>query len=96
MPLDENPPGAVYFVSDSGDRYRVYDTMFSGGKHTRVPLTDRRAKYRVFVPATGTRRVYLFKPGENRELAEELVAQQLRESEWSATRRFDPSKRTPW
>jgi hypothetical protein len=89
--IDHASSGAVYFLDESGERWRIHDTLYTGGKHRRVTLSERRAKCPAFVRPNGERRLYLFKKDDDHSLTQELVAKQFRGSEWAANERFDSS-----
>ncbi|GAC1656064.1 MAG: hypothetical protein NVS4B3_21440 [Gemmatimonadaceae bacterium] len=75
---------AVYFVTGTGDVWRVYDVV-SGYPHTERGRTkslkppNARAQMRRFVAADGRLRVYEFEAGEVRELIPDRLEDQLRD-----------------
>lgn len=75
---------AVYFTSESGLRYRVYDVTYLK-RHVQRPIGDPKATSRLFVPAAGAKRSYKFRPGDSRVLNDELLEQQLRAADYLPT-----------
>lgn len=80
----------AYYTSDAGERLRVYDCAFGPPHcppHRRcvMPLEDRRANHRYFVPELGVPRVYRFAKNESRELTAGRIAEQVRAAGFVAT-----------
>jgi hypothetical protein len=86
---------SVYFTCVAGTKYRVYDTVFAGGKHEQRPVGDPAATARIFVPNGGMKRSYTFKRGDARILANETLEKQLRAAEYLPSEIPDTSQLTP-
>lgn len=67
-PSIERQGAAMYLTDDTGERWRVHDAHFSGGRPHRVPLGFPRAHIRHFVNAQGERRAYTFVKDRRRDL----------------------------
>jgi hypothetical protein len=89
---------AVYFTDEAGQRYRVYDTTFTKGKHRQHPIGDPTATDRIFVPPVKEEmlRSYRFKKGESRVLEARVLARQLRDSEYAPREKPDVTHLKPW
>jgi len=87
-----SPDSPLYFVDPDGERWRVHDAHFTGGRPHRVPLGDPRANTRYFVNAQGERRAYTFPRQASRALTVDKLGEQFRNSGYVAAR-FDPGTR---
>jgi len=86
----------AYYVTRSGETWRVYDTRFERGRHVIVPLGSAQASARVFVPRSGSpKRSYTFRAGDRRVLDPEELRRQLRDAAYVG-KAVDTSDRTPW
>lgn len=89
-------PSATYYETPSGDRWRVHDCVFEGGRFRRVELESREATRRVFVAATGVRKVYQRAHRERFKLTPCACERQLQEAEYlPMTGAFNSAERTP-
>jgi len=76
-------PTAVYFVAATGDRWRIHDCRMEGGRLVRFPTPGAEAaEYRVFVAATGVKKLYRRTKGELWRLTEAQLDRQLLASEF--------------
>jgi hypothetical protein len=82
--------GRWYFVAEDAVAWRLTDTLYERRRHREVNLGSAEARYRVFIAADKTRRLYEFQPGDLRRLDEDTVARQLRESKFLPTSKVDP------
>ena len=87
----------VYFIDADGERFRVYDTTFSGGKFHQRPIGDPTATARVFVPRSRSlpRRTYTFKRSDSRVLEDQALERQLRESAYVPRQALTPGGERP-
>jgi hypothetical protein len=85
----------VFYQAPDGAWYHVYDRRRRDGKWTAEVPPLRAAVSRVFVPASGPKRLYKFGPGEIHELTEAHLERQLRQAEYLHTSRFDAAARQP-
>lgn len=76
MPNSASDP--VYFTDAAGVRYRVFDAAMSDGKTVVANPPAPWAKFRIFRPAEGHRRLYYFQPGETRAPDGAELERQLR------------------
>lgn len=86
----------VYFVDDSGQRWRVWDYTYGPptnppGRRTvrRPPMPD--ATYRAFVSPDGVERLYEFQRGEDHALTVGHLKRQLRQAGYASGVTFDPA-----
>lgn len=68
---------SVYFTTPDGIRYRVLDAIMREGKMVVANPPPSWARFRVFRPEAGQRRLYYFKPGESRAPEPALLELQL-------------------
>lgn len=89
---------AVYFTDETGQRYRVYDTTFTKGKHRQHALGDPTATDRIFVPPMKEEmlRSYRFKNGESRLLEARVLSRQLRDAEYAPRDKPGVAHLKPW
>jgi hypothetical protein len=76
----------VYVTDAAGIRYRVFDAIMRDGKMVVANPPTAWAKFRVFRPEQGQRRLYYFKPGESRAPEPALLEQQLQRAEYLPSR----------
>lgn len=89
-------PRAVYYVHSTGDRWRVHDCVVEGGRVKRVGLPGaERATCRVFVAATGVKKLYRRLPREIWEATPAHLNRQLASAEFLATAAFRPELTSP-
>lgn len=82
----------VRFTDEHDIVWTVWDASFSEHKNHRKAHGDQAASTRVFVNSAGVRRIYRFKKGETRVLAESELDRQLSSAEYAHTGKpFDPS-----
>lgn len=74
----------LYHTSD-GVVYRVLDCTLRDFKRTCANPPAAWATTRIFRPAEGYRRLYVFIKGEDREPSPEALARQLRSAEYMPT-----------
>ena len=95
-PFVESRGDAHYLVDDAGQRWRVHDAHFSGGKPHRVSLSDAKANTRYFVAADGTKKAYTFGKDHRRDVSVVTLGDQLRGAGYVGTLRpFDARSRDP-
>lgn len=88
-------PKAIYYIASTGDRWRVHDCVVRAGKPVRIGLPDSDgATCRVFVAATGVKKLYLRQRGEIWRCTPAQLDRQLMASEFLATTAFVPEQRT--
>lgn len=93
-PTLERCGDALYLSDDTGQRWRVHDAHFTGGRPHRVPLGDPRANTRYFIAQDGTRRAFTFGRQAQRGLTLDVLAEQLRGAGFVG-QPFDATPRTP-
>lgn len=90
MPNSASEP--VYFTDTAGVRYRVFDGTMKDGKTVVANPPAPWAKFRIFRPAEGSRRLYYFQPGEPRAPDGAELERQLRRAEYlPATATHEPA-----
>ena len=75
----------VYFTDAAGVRYRVFDAVMRAGETIVANPPASWAKFRIFRPAEGSRRLYYFQPGEPRAPDAAELERQLRRAEFLPT-----------
>jgi hypothetical protein len=83
----------AYFIDRDGTRWRVYDLVDGDGRVQVHRPPYRVATSRVFVTASGERRLYRFNDGDTRALSVAALDRQLRAA---AVTRAAPPKRPGW
>jgi hypothetical protein len=79
--LEQESAGVWFYVeAPSGRCWRIYDVAVAGSRREVLELGDARAIARIFVPASGSRRMYRFKPRERHELSSAYVERQWHEA----------------
>lgn len=79
----------VYLAASDGVRYRVFDATMRQGKMAIANPPAAWAKFRVFRPAEGMRRLYYFQPGESRAPEPALLEQQLQRAEYLPAQKYE-------
>jgi hypothetical protein len=88
---------ATYYVAPNGDRWRIHDCVYEGGKYRRVTLESSEATFRVFVgpPESGVRKLYRRQRRERFVLSPAACERQLQQSEYlGSTGAFNSAERT--
>lgn len=76
VPQLERDGEVSYFVDATGERFRVYDVLFTRGRKRIMPLESSQANHRYFVAPDGVTKAYRFEKAEPRALEPaRLVAQ---------------------
>lgn len=78
-------PESIYVTDSAGVRYRVLDGIMRDGVMVVANPPAAWARFRVFRPAEGQRRLYYLKPGESKALEPALLEQQLHRAEYLPT-----------
>lgn len=90
-----DPPRLYYHTAQGESVWRVYDCVFEAGRLQSVGMPPKdRATRRVFVAATGVRKVYRRLPGEVWRATPSSFDRQLLAAEFLATSVFNPLERT--
>lgn len=92
-PMLEHIGEALYLTDDTGQRWRVHDAHFTGGKPRRVALGAAKANTRYFVSASGERRAYSFRREDSRALDAATLAVHFAGAGWVSRGGFDPNTR---
>ena len=88
-PRIERHAQTAYFIDATGDRFRVYDVLFAGGKKRIMRLEDAQANHRYFVAQSGIARAYRFERLEPRALRPERLQAQLGAAGYTAQTPLD-------
>lgn len=93
--LEYAAKGAVYWISPTGDRWRVHDCVMKDGVLARVPMESEDATFRVFVAETGVKKLYRRQPRELWTLTPARCERQLSAAEFlGVLPTFDSTHRT--